>query len=1142
MRKKYLSALLFGALLFASAGTFTSCKDYDDDINNLQSQIDESKASLTDKLTAVESSIASLQSAQSTMQTDIANAQKAVQDAQATADEAAKAAAEAKLAATEAQANAIAEAQKQLEATKAELTELIQKGDSATQAEIDAANAEIAKIQGSVQALQAWQGTTEETLKNLVDADDTLATSLAGVQKDLVDLANRVGKLEAGLKTQEDALAAYKVENAADVTAIEGQLATLNEAVQKLAGLEPDDLVNMKNDITALEGQVSELSSSITAVNENLNILYIAVYKGITHIALVDGTCVETGKSYSSSSLQLLSDIAVQTYTFGSNKYGDVDIRHMPTGELDGAVSFVKGTRMKQTAHALLRVSPANALVNKSEIHLVDSKGNDLVGMGLVEVTNVNYFDGTLGTSRADGTISSINGLVEVEFQVGPKADEDSYDFDGAFIDAITTKDNRGQEYDKQFAVQIWQNKDIPATSEGTVAETFQRRIVSSYSLILTPEKNKNDEELNFKLYKDPKEEPTYVDEITNRWSDNEDESKAPVEYEWKDGVKADLIYTGSNATAWRARQANDDRTTDDQEAYSVKSGETFYIDLVGKDKETPTNAKYFYIVLDRDFVNATGDQDSELAAWNSYESNIEGINKVYTVEGGKTYAEMSINIPYSDVIGFRLYAANADGSLIDPDGRAFYVQVGEPAATISVPTQDITATADIDLGMKSAFINVADLEEWKKLIAAAEASKKNQITLEFDAKMKEAIRGDKGDVDENTKIDTYDVFTVEYYKDNIEGSKFTNTLTSVADLKSVKYIKLSFNAPANKLVDNHTYTGKVTFKVEAGGSDAGATTTIGVMNLSAKKVMPTVPAGYSAKANQVVNGKYLCYVLPTNDTAYPRDSKKDGTMKLTNSFNVFTDFVKWEDGKPVYNTTVDNGYSFTFKDAAYKQDNTVEDLVVKSSNNYEMIVDNSFIENGNGYETTVNYDFGNISYVYDEVTNKFERKDWKKEIDSFTTEFHCIPSAQTWAWKGKSSFLEKDGKTGRLTYNKPSTSEYTLVSIIGTSSYDNTTYGGAFNDFWKNKNTIGQSWDLDVIKENLEVELISNNGQVNEYFEPSIGQTPSGSVCINFTVVAQDIAPQADVASTLRLTMKDVFGHPVVVELPMNVHIDKGE
>ena len=48
MRKKYLSALLFGALLFASAGTFTSCKDYDDDIKNLQEQIDVVVADLND--------------------------------------------------------------------------------------------------------------------------------------------------------------------------------------------------------------------------------------------------------------------------------------------------------------------------------------------------------------------------------------------------------------------------------------------------------------------------------------------------------------------------------------------------------------------------------------------------------------------------------------------------------------------------------------------------------------------------------------------------------------------------------------------------------------------------------------------------------------------------------------------------------------------------------------------------------------------------------------------------------------------------------------------------------------------------------------------------------------------------------------
>ena len=48
MRKKYLSALLFGALLVTSAGTFTSCKDYDDDINNLQEQINTINTTLTE--------------------------------------------------------------------------------------------------------------------------------------------------------------------------------------------------------------------------------------------------------------------------------------------------------------------------------------------------------------------------------------------------------------------------------------------------------------------------------------------------------------------------------------------------------------------------------------------------------------------------------------------------------------------------------------------------------------------------------------------------------------------------------------------------------------------------------------------------------------------------------------------------------------------------------------------------------------------------------------------------------------------------------------------------------------------------------------------------------------------------------------
>ena len=39
MNKKFLSAVLFGALMVSSTGTFVSCKDYDDDIDNLQTQV-----------------------------------------------------------------------------------------------------------------------------------------------------------------------------------------------------------------------------------------------------------------------------------------------------------------------------------------------------------------------------------------------------------------------------------------------------------------------------------------------------------------------------------------------------------------------------------------------------------------------------------------------------------------------------------------------------------------------------------------------------------------------------------------------------------------------------------------------------------------------------------------------------------------------------------------------------------------------------------------------------------------------------------------------------------------------------------------------------------------------------------------------
>jgi hypothetical protein len=46
MNKKFLSAILFGALMVSSTGTFVSCKDYDDDIDRIDKELTDLKSQI----------------------------------------------------------------------------------------------------------------------------------------------------------------------------------------------------------------------------------------------------------------------------------------------------------------------------------------------------------------------------------------------------------------------------------------------------------------------------------------------------------------------------------------------------------------------------------------------------------------------------------------------------------------------------------------------------------------------------------------------------------------------------------------------------------------------------------------------------------------------------------------------------------------------------------------------------------------------------------------------------------------------------------------------------------------------------------------------------------------------------------------
>ena len=140
MNKKFLSAILFGALMVTSTGTFVSCKDYDDDIENLQGQIN--KLATKEEMS---SQIASLQSALSAAAAEAAAAKTSAADALAKATASEKAAAQAALDAASAKEEAIKAAQEEVAKAKAELEESIEANFEAVKEELAEEIAEITK-------------------------------------------------------------------------------------------------------------------------------------------------------------------------------------------------------------------------------------------------------------------------------------------------------------------------------------------------------------------------------------------------------------------------------------------------------------------------------------------------------------------------------------------------------------------------------------------------------------------------------------------------------------------------------------------------------------------------------------------------------------------------------------------------------------------------------------------------------------------------------------------------------------------------------------------------------------------------------------------------------------------------------------
>lgn len=353
MNKKFLSVILFGALMTVSTGTFVSCKDYDDDINNLQEQIDGQKNDLNSKITAVESSISSLQTAQSSLQSEIAAAK----------DEASKAA----LAAQEA---AIATAKAELEKVKAEL----QAADKADMATVDG---KLAEISGRIQTLEQFKTTTETTLAALSAADTNLQKSITTLQADVLANAEQIGRNKAAIEAQIAALEAYKGTN--------------DDAI---AGLKADLEKLQAGELT--EAMVAKIAAQVTeVVGAKLELISAAFSKAVTHVELCDYTFGGGNEDHiiagASSRMDLRTTLAVEDRVFGKGSTDEVEAKAYT---IANQKEFKKGERAFLTDSVLIRVSPTNATLTEGQISFVNSALGNLDK--LVTVEKVEQFKGTV--------------------------------------------------------------------------------------------------------------------------------------------------------------------------------------------------------------------------------------------------------------------------------------------------------------------------------------------------------------------------------------------------------------------------------------------------------------------------------------------------------------------------------------------------------------------------------------------------------------------------------------------------------------------------------------------------------------------------------------------------------------------------
>ena len=694
-------------------------------------------------------------------------------------------------------------------------------------------------------------------------------------------------------------------------------------------------------------------------------------------------------------------------------------------------LTFTEGKFSNFGGELVVRVSPTNAVPTAESITFINSKGETLDE--IIEVGTPVAYEGVLTRGAA------ATGLWTIPYSF--KA-ETKKAFDAA-MKTIKTKEGKLLLY-------------AVAVDNVLAAEGEPRNVVSGYDLTVGSSDYVGSTELWFKAG------GKFVSEIKNRYG-----LYKLAENKWAN-VEEQRVDPTKNVTA----DTNDDRNEDNINLLSVKVGTPFDVVLTNAQGEAladEVKPYRFYVTLDKAFAQQDS-EPSEINAWETYAKNTTGLDVLDT--NGKVTITINDETAEGDVIGYRVYAVNYDGTLVDPDGKSFYVYVGTQAVTSVDLILDQPAEAPYDwstVSSKKAAFSTADWGRAKtwEVVSITEADG-TKTTLDY------AI---------GTEIKFYD-------KDDKEVTTVGTNVTNVAIV----------GVDPAELKDGVTYVATIAAKADKG--------VVATATINFTKALPAFPSDYVYPYTNVLQDNVLhIYPIASNDAS-------KGKFEMNNVWHGLAEEVLF-----VQTNTADEAIK-DILDKTYPQIY----YPINSSNPTTIGVAAKFVnpdtEKNPAYLTEIP---AKVTYNYGKISLPFENNAWAKEAKNWITTgenikivFRNYVADCNIEWSGDVPTLYYPGASGK-------TDTMPLSALKVTDWYGNAVDLSKDNDYFLAENVdIVLLTGNNLEDEYYDAEIVAESKTTGEDGEEVV--VPAH---IKFTSKVNKSQGTA-VPTTLKVVIKDKFGYVV--------------